>query len=225
MIELKTYKLKEEFFKELNISASQWKCKKEELLSWLENFYDYSIVEGCPILITIKEVYGDYKPLPRKKYETNKEQKLADYEEFTKSKLTHEYQPNSKSRVARQAIAEFGYEKYNHFSEKNVARCYITPAFNKYAESDNHRMWVWYSTYLPINDTILTDWHNILKRYKQDEKSIFQVYTDYCQDEVGIEAIQEKKNGYLLAMQEFKEKYGDFPVNVAKWRLKDPQLN
>lgn len=54
------YNFKEEFWKELNISKNSWENRKEDLLAWLENFYDYELLGGRPIRIHIKEVYGEY---------------------------------------------------------------------------------------------------------------------------------------------------------------------
>ena len=54
------YNFKEEFWKELGISKNSWENRKQDLLDWLENFYDYELLEGRPIRIHIKEVYGEY---------------------------------------------------------------------------------------------------------------------------------------------------------------------
>ena len=62
----KIYNLKEEFFTMLAIGRRAWLERKEDLLAWLTNFYDYELIEGRPIRIHIKEVYGEYRTLPRK---------------------------------------------------------------------------------------------------------------------------------------------------------------
>lgn len=67
MIKVNTiYKFKAEFAKELGIPANQIDRRQEELLNWLSNFFDYIFYEGCPKRILIKEIYGEYQPLPRK---------------------------------------------------------------------------------------------------------------------------------------------------------------
>ena len=108
MIEPKLYKLKEEFFPILNIAINQWKSRREDLLQWLANFFDYELINGRPLMINITEVYGDYMPLPRKISSTNMTEKLTDYERFTIAALGTEFKPNSKSKVAREAIESFG---------------------------------------------------------------------------------------------------------------------
>ena len=60
MITSKIYNFKEEFCKELGIGVRAWKDRKQDLLAWLENFYDYELLEGRPIRIYIKEIYGEY---------------------------------------------------------------------------------------------------------------------------------------------------------------------
>lgn len=219
-IETKTYKLKEEFFKILKIPTKQWALKKEQLLSWFENFFDYEILEGSPIYIQIKEVYTDYKPLPRKTYSTNREEKLADYAEFTKSQLTEEFQPTSKRKVARDAIADFGLAKYGHECDESVANRYITPAFNKYAESDGSKVWVWYPSYQIPEPEIVDEWRNMLKAHKIDEKSAFDREMDYYQGEANLEVYKQKKNEFLEAREEFKKKHGGFLVYVSKYKRK-----
>ena len=58
--------MKNEFCKELGIPMNQVERRLEELLQWLENFYDYEFYEGRPNRIYIKRIIGDYRPLPRK---------------------------------------------------------------------------------------------------------------------------------------------------------------
>lgn len=86
------YNLKQEFFKELNISESQYVRRKEELLNWLKEFYNYELIEGKPLRILIKDIYGEYKSLPRKTYDTQtrlklSEEKNKDYNLFTIAEL------------------------------------------------------------------------------------------------------------------------------------------
>lgn len=57
---MEIYNLKSEFFVKYNISIRQWDRRKKDLLVWLENFFDYEIIEGKPIRIKIKEQYGKY---------------------------------------------------------------------------------------------------------------------------------------------------------------------
>lgn len=77
-------------------------------------------------MIDIKEVIGDYQPLPRKKidHEELEGQKRNDYEEFTIASLGEEYMPNSKAYIAREAIFSFGEEKYGHTNYEYAANAF-----------------------------------------------------------------------------------------------------
>ena len=164
MIQKGTYKLLKEFFPMNNISDNTWKRRKEDFKIWLSEFCDYELTGVRPIMITIKEVYGDYEPLPRKVNVTNMEQKKKDYEEFTIKALGNNFKPNSQSKVARDAIDSFGLKKYHHTSQRAVAQRFVGPAFKEYGESDNQHIWVWYQTYEPLSIEDIKLWRDIMKR-------------------------------------------------------------
>lgn len=132
----KIYNFKEEFWGMVGISKYSWETRKEDVLIWLENFYDYELLEGRPIRIYIKEVYGDYRPLPRQGFDLM-EQKKRDYTEFAIASLGTEFKPNSKAKTARDAIDSFGLERYGHTNAEAVGKRFVGPAFDKYGESDN----------------------------------------------------------------------------------------
>ena len=77
--------------------------------------------------------------------------------------MGNEFKPNSKSKIAREAIAAFGYEKYYHTSEKSVAASYIKDPFDKYGETNGCHYWVFYKTYEPLTNEILAEWKKILE--------------------------------------------------------------
>lgn len=56
----KIYNFKTEFWPAVGINKGQWENRREDLLEWLTNFYNYELVEGRPIRIFIKEVIGEY---------------------------------------------------------------------------------------------------------------------------------------------------------------------
>lgn len=125
----KVYRFKEEFWPAVGINKGQWENRKEDLLNWLKEFYDYELYEGRPIRIYIKEVIGEYKPLPRKVSSSElTEKKIAKYSTFTIAALGTEFRPNSKARVSREAISEFGYNEFGHTSVPAVSRRYVGPA-------------------------------------------------------------------------------------------------
>lgn len=212
------YKFKAEFAKELNIPANQVDRRQEELLTWLTNFFDYEFYDGHPKRILIKEIYGEYQPLPRKipSQEALTAEKKEKYTTFTIAALGTEFKPNSKSRVARGAIEAFGYEEFSHTSVRAVAERYIKEPFNKYGETDNRKVWVWYSTYKKIDDAIFEEWRNILREEHIAEDEAANAF--YRQEQG--EDISVEKGYYKNAQQRFKEKYGDIAVLVTSWKLK-----
>ena len=214
----KVYDFKKEFWQLTGITKSNWETRKEDLLEWLKNFYDYEIYDGKPIRIYIKEVYGNYMPLPRKLCSTKlSEQKKEDYKVYTIGALGHDFKPNSKSRIARAAISEFGKVKYGHNNPRYVAQTYVKDTFNEYGETNNKNVWVWYSTYVPIDDKTLEEWRNILSECHISESEAANAF--YKQEQG--EDITKEKNYYKEAQEKFKELHeGEFVVKVSYWKCK-----
>lgn len=202
----------------LGIPKNQCDRRKEDLLLWLSNFYDYELLNGCPIRINIKEVYGEYQQMPRKiKYDTiQMEEKIKDYTNFTIASLGPKFKPNSKSKVAREAIEEFGYEKYGHTSQRAIASRFIAPTFNTYGESDGKKKWVWYSSYEELDDAASSIWRKI----REEEKISDQEAANAFYRQESGEDITKEKNSYKRALERFKELYQDVPVLVESWKLK-----
>ena len=196
MIEPKIYNMKEELFPLLNIPLNQYKARKQDLLTWLENFFDYEIMSGKPIRIKIIEVYGEYQPLPRKLSITNHEDKVKDYDTFTIASLGTEFKPNSKSKVAREAIEAFGEEKYG--------------------ESDGIHKWVWYSTYKELDSDTLARWRQIMSEEHISEQEAANAFYKEQQGE----DISKEKGFFKNARTRFKEEYGSTPILVESWRVK-----
>lgn len=209
-----------DFCDSLGITKYQRERRKLELLLWLEEFYEYELINTKPMKIIIKKVLGDYKPLPRKKYDLEAREQLTqekkeDYEKFTIASLGTEFKPNSQSKIAREAIAEFGHEKYGHIDQKRVTRTYIKEPFYKYGESEGNHIWVWYSNYQELSPKEAEEWRDILKKHRIDAESAANAF--YRQEQG--EDVSEEKSFFKQAMEEIKENYGDFPVLVQKWKL------
>lgn len=217
MIEKKTYNFKDEFCKELGIGVRAWKDRKEDLLAWLENFYDYEIFEGKPIRIVIHEIYGEYQPLPRKVNNTElTTQKKEDYTRFAIASLGTEFKPNSKAKTAREAIDAFGYKKYGHTNPRSVSERYIAPAFNEYGECDNKKKWVWYSTYEPLDAATLERWRIIMAEEHISEQEAANAF--YRQEQG--EDISAAKSYFAKAKARFRAEFGDIAILTSSWRLK-----
>lgn len=214
----KTYKFKEEFCKELGIPNCQVERKLNELLEWLSNFYEFEFKKSRPFLITIKEIIGDYQPMPRKapKQDELTKEKKDKYAEYTKFSLSIEYQPNSKSKVAREAINNFGKAKYGHTNQQWVVRNFIKEPFNKYGETNDVQVWVYYSTYQPLEEDIVKEWRKILREEHIGEDEASNAF--YRQAEG--EDISKEIGYFRKAKLRFEEKYNDIPILVKEWRLK-----
>lgn len=215
IIEGKVYQMKNEFCKELGIPMNQVERRLEELLQWLENFYDYEFYEGRPNRIYIKRIIGDYRPLPRKIRDLTP-QKIKDYTEFTIASLGTEFKPNSKSKIAREAIDSFGYEKYSHTSMRAVTERYIKEPFNKYGETDNKLVWVAYSTYEPLNQEAIDRWRALLSEENINEEKAACAFYRQAQGE----DVSEEVSYYKKALARFKNEFNEIPVLVKSWKLK-----
>ena len=239
MIKEGIYKLKEEFLPQLNIPINQWVRRKEDLLEWWEDFFDYEIIETRPLTIKIKEVYEpdeDYIQLPRKQKWT-KQMKMDDYTAILlllmKDKCGNEnnYVPVSKMFCSRESMKMFCIKKYGHTSPRNVAQVYIKPIFDTYmeyegagAEEDKKRVWCWNTNCTPLNKEELEIWFNILKEELKidDEERAAALYDKiYYDEDLSVE--KEKYKNALFKMKEESEERG-YPVHMNCWRINEEGL-
>ena len=212
------YLFKEEFCKELKIPQNQYDRRQDELLIWLTNFYDFEFLKGRPLRIYVREQLGEYQPMPRKvpKQDELTAEKTKDYEEFTIAALGTEYKPNSKSKIARDAIDAFGYKKYSHSNAEAVVKRYIKKPFDAHGKTNGKQVWVWYSTYEPLSEEELNDWRNIMT---EEHISEHEAANAFYKQEQGQD-ISKEKGYYKKAQHRFAEKYGDIAVLVKEWKKK-----
>lgn len=217
LICIQSYKFND-FCNELKITKYQRENRLNDLLEWLRNFYDYDFIRGnrTPHYIIIKDIYGDYQPLPRKNVDTTK-QKQEEIKTFVRTQhLTSEFQLTSKVRAAREYIEEEGYGKYGLTNDKYVASTYVKEVFDIYAEADGNYVWAWYSSYTAIPEHILADWSAIRREERIHDDAAASAFYKMAQGEdIGTEMSR-----YERALARFREKYGDTPVYVESWRLK-----
>ena len=214
-----TYNFTKEFMPGLGITKNSWNTRKQDVKDWLKEFYDYTLSDTRPMLITIHAVYGDYEPLPRKSRAISEEskQKITDYDNYVKQRLTPEFQIISKAKMARDAIEDFGLDKYSHYSHEAVARRYTGPAMEKYGEKGENYYWVWYEDYTQPTEEILHEWFDLLKAYQVTDKDIVAAFNEDVELNVSNN-IDSAKERYKAAMYEFKAKYGDIVVRSGEWR-------
>lgn len=214
----KIYEFKNEFCKELKIPLNQPNRRKEELLEWLKIFYDYELFGSVPIYIRIKEIYGDYIPLPRnlpKQDELNDLKRLL-YFLYVIAELSTDFESTSKNKIAREAIEDFGRQLFGHTNARAVSSRFIKEPFDKYGETDNKWQWVYFHNYKPLDEEDLEEWYKILREEKITEKDMINAFTVAANDG----DISEQISYYRKAVERFKDNHdGNLPVYVRGWRL------
>lgn len=197
---------------------NQAERKLDELLEWLKEFYDYEFYKGRPNRIMIKDIYGEYQPLPRKipSQEKRTKEKMEKYTNFTIAALGTEYKPNSKTKVARDAIEAFGEKDFGHTYVEGIVRNYVKEPFDKYGETNDIKVWVYYSTYEPLDINVLEDWRNILREEHIAEDEAANAFYRHAEGE----DITKEIGYYKSARNRFKDKYQDIPILVKNWKLK-----
>ena len=146
-------------------------------------------------------------------------EKKQKYDEFTKFSLSVEYRPNSKSKIARDAINNFGRAKYGHMNTQAVVKRYIKEPFNKYGETNDTQVWVYYSTYKPLDADTVADWRKILREEHIGEEEASNAF--YRQAEG--EDVSKEIGYFKKARKRFEDKYNDIPILVKEWRLKEEE--
>lgn len=215
----KTYLLVKEFLPLVHISNSTFKRRKDEILDWWAEQFDYELgKQGKTVTITVDLEYNfiNYKRLPRntKAWEEKQAEKMKDYEDFIKKSIPAEGKLTSKVREARLAISEFGLDKYGHYNDETVSRRYTGPAMEKLCTKSSKGAWVNYETYEPLPEDVVKIWREILKKnYIDEERAANAWYRERNGEDTTTE-----KNAYKAAMEEFKNVIKcNAPIYVAEW--------
>ena len=204
--------------KKYNLNRKWWNTAHDRLLEHLSDYMDITEIkeEGSiykyEIISELPEVIP---PLPRK---SNMDQKKKDYAEYTKEALGGEYQYNSKAKIAREAIRDFGAERYGHEYYKSIAQRYIAKPFDEYSDKEEDSWaWVWFSTYQPLDLVTLGYWLTLLKEEKIEEEDQADAFRRYADGE----DIKTEVRYYKTAIQKFRIRFGDIPIKVARYKRKN----
>lgn len=222
----KEYTMKE-LAQELGIPENQYKVRKQELLQWFDSFFDFDIIKERPLTLFIREQYIEYQPLPRKGQEQSlkrKQEMIKDYTLFTIAAMGTEFKPNSGSKIAREAIDDFGSERYQHSDYKNVAQKFIRPAMQEYGESSRETVWVWSDTYkeLTVEElNFLAQTFNENKMTEIDRLHMFDEAASATDEAESNFLFQKARIKYRAVLDIIKEKYGAVPVKVRYWKVKE----
>ena len=202
-----------ELNKKYNIDSHLWTRRHDDLLDYLQDFMNIKEIKSKKGRYTY-EIEGEMpESIPKLPRKCNLEQKKKDYEDFTIKALGTEFKPNSKSKIAREALSSFGNEKYGHYSQESVVKRYVKEPFDKYGVTNNHQVWVDYKTYKPLSAEVLTDWRSILKEERIDEAAAKAFYREQQGED-----ISQEKSFYKCALERFKAKYNTMPILVKEWR-------
>lgn len=198
------------------ITRGQWQNRHDDLLEHLNDYFSIQeIKEGRYYYYIVPDEIPEEVPiLPHK---TNKKEKEADYGEYVKNNLPEEFEPNSRMRMSRRAIHDFGKKKYNHTSAEGVARRYVGPAMEKYGEHSSYKVWVDPNTYIQLTSEEEKYRHECFVRNHLTDKKLQEIGSESLE---GIEPSQEDKDYYSKAMELFVMKYGFRPILVYSWRAK-----
>ena len=121
MIEINKEYSSTEFKAILKIGRKAWETKREEILEYLYNFFDYEVItKGRGKYYIIKEIYGEYEPMPRKK----KSEEIKKYYSEETEKIVANEPWNTGSNIARNIIKNKK-NKYEH-SQGTIAN-YVRP--------------------------------------------------------------------------------------------------
>ena len=214
MIKLKRADLNQKY----SISEALWKRRHDELLDHLQDYMDIHELrthgdKGQFFYVIKGELPETIPPLPRK---SQMKEKLNDYKDFTIVALGKDFKPNSKSKIAREAIEDFGAEKYGHKSVRAVADRYVGPNVDEYGESNNIYHWVNYYTYEDLTDEEKRQWVRILQEEHISEAEQAEAFQLMQQGE----DISRASSYYKRAIDRMNSEYCIIPIKVKEWKLK-----
>lgn len=207
-----------ELSKRYNIDKNTWNRRHDELLEYLSEFMNIvEVLKNGRYYYEIINAPSEIPPIPRK---TNKKNKDDDYRSYTIANLGTKFRPNSKAKVAKDAIDDFGYEKYGHTSVPAVVRRYVGPVMEEAGEHSDYMVWVDYNTYEIIDDSCKDD---LMRFFAEERLTERDMANAFIKEQQG-EDITEEKSGYKRAINKFKEVYGFIPIRVYEWKLKNEAM-
>lgn len=203
-----------ELNKKFDLNKNMWQRRKEDLLEYLNEFMTITEIENNGRYSYEIDVLPDsIPPFPRK---SNKENKIQDYKKFTIAALGNEFKPNSKSKIARDAINDFGLERYGHTSTPYIVRSFVGPVMEENGEHSHDMVWVDSNTYELISDEQKSFLCSSFEEVHLSEKEMANAFVKEQQGE----DISDEKSSYSKVMDRFKEKYDFRPIKVYKWKIK-----
>ena len=201
-----------------NISKNTWDRRKDELLEYLNEYMDIKEEiqgNGRYVYYIDEDTLPESIPkIPRKNDRAGRALKYIDY---TIAALGTEFKPNSKSKIAREAINDFAFKEYGHKSQRSVVKTYVGPIMEEKGEKSSDMIWVNSVTYEPLTDEEVALLNQCFKDARITEKEMANAFIKYQQEE----DITDESNRYNKAIMQFSE-YNNCarPIKVYKWRAK-----
>ena len=205
----------------LGVSTKIWNTRREDVLEHAATFFDYEIIcEGRNKYYIIKEIFGDYEPLPRKK----KSIEVKEYYKQETSKIVKQEPTNTGSNIARNIVAASN--KYDH--KEGTASVYVRSILKEGYKVDG-KVWCKRTPdglhYEPIEEEHLQYLNEcITKQFKDDKVQEYAVemYTDYEAGLISKKDFNEAMGfmtgtAFTSAMDRFILKYHYRPVKIPVW--------
>lgn len=197
------------------LTAKHWERRHDEVMIYLNEFMN--VTERCDKKRYYYDIEGEVpESIPKMPRKSNMAQKIADYTEYTIAALGTEFKPNSKVRIAQDAIDDFSYEKYGHYCKQTVARRFVGPVMDEKGEKSKDMYWVDYNTYEIITDEQLIRLKELFKQERITEKEMANAFIKSQQGE----DISQESTSFQRAISLFKDEFGFTPIKVYQWRVK-----
>ena len=197
------------------LTAKHWERRHDEVMIYLNEFMN--VTERCDKKRYYYDIEGEVpESIPKMPRKSNMPEKIADYTQFTLAALGTEFKPNSKARIAQDAIDDFGYNKYGHISKENIARNFVGPVMDEKGEKSKDMYWVNFSTYEIITDEQLVRLKELFKQERISEKEMANAFIKSQQGE----DISQESTSFQRAISLFKDEFGFTPIKVYQWKIK-----
>lgn len=213
--------------KKCGLSTAQWKRNHDKIIQYLSDYFSVFVEEktdGNRYYYLI-EYEGEWPEIPKfNAKQFNKQQREQDYEEFVKGNLPNEFAPESKARMSRVAIREFGNKKYRHCSSQAVAERYVGPAMEKFGEKSGVKVWVNHKTYVKLDEKQREFLKECFERFDLPEAKRAKILDQVCSaiqnGETNVQSLIPL-NTYQQVLDAFKQRYDFIPIVIDEWRAKE----
>lgn len=209
----------------LNISRNDWERRKEDVLDWMKDFFDYDVYqEKRRIYYRIKEVKKEWEPVPRK-------YKSKEVKEFYKEQVDDYV--GHRAITTGATIGRYVVKNNNKFEHtEGTAGRHCREVLKKdYLATEG--AWCYYDNDLkteakPLDEKMNIRWKKILEEtfgasdVDVQVKILNQIEEGILSQEEGAEMIfNVAKSKYKVAMGAFHEEYGFYPFYCPKWEEKE----